>query len=416
MRFAVFDHNDSSGRPPATQLAERLSLIEAYERLGYYAYQLAEHHSTPLGIATPHLMLAAASQRTSTIRLGTLISILPLIHPMRMIEEAATLDQLTGGRLVLGVGRGISPIETGFHGVPGDEAQGRFDEAFEILRLGLSSDVVDFHGKYYQLESAPVVTHPVQQPMPLWYATMTLERARWCARLGMPMLALVPSRRVRPLTDAYRAEWSALGRSAEDVPALGISRQIVIADTNAEAMSIANRAFLPFRDSISHLWHKFGVPMPPVLAADTYEGIAATGHCYAGDPAGARAWVAEHAETAGVNYMSLEFCFGDMTAGRGAPVGRAVRDRGHARVCVTRPWLPRPAPPCHVASRAGPARAAPPGLALRASCCYPELAGHLSISSDHSSRLPIGSDHFSARFVRFLWSELIRRRATGQQR
>ncbi len=184
MRFAVFDHNDSSGRPPATQLAERLALIEAYERLGYYAYQLAEHHSTPLGIATPHLMLAAASQRTSTIRLGTLISILPLIHPMRMIEEAATLDQLTGGRLVLGVGRGISPIETGFHGVPGDEAQGRFDEAFEILRLGLSSDVVDFHGKYYQLESAPVVTHPVQQPMPLWYATMTLERAQWCARLG----------------------------------------------------------------------------------------------------------------------------------------------------------------------------------------------------------------------------------------
>ena len=88
----------------------------------------------------------------------------------------------------------------------------------------------------------------------------------------------------------------------------------MIADSNAAAMSIANRAFAPFRDSISHLWRKFDVPMPPVLAADTYEGIAATGHCYAGDPAGARAWVAEHAETAGVNYLSLEFCFGDMTA------------------------------------------------------------------------------------------------------
>jgi alkanesulfonate monooxygenase SsuD/methylene tetrahydromethanopterin reductase-like flavin-dependent oxidoreductase (luciferase family) len=314
MRFAVFDHNDSTGRRPATQLAERLSLIEAYERLGYYAYQMAEHHGTPLGIATPHLMLAAASQRTSTIRLGTLISILPLLPPMRMIEEAATLDQLTGGRLVLGVGRGISPIETGFHGVPGSEAQGRFDEAFEILRLGLASDVVDFHGKYYTIESAPVVTHPVQQPLPLWYATMTLERARWCARLAMPMLALVPSARVRPLTDAYRAEWAALGRDPAGLPPLGISRQIVIADTNERAMEIANRAFAPFRHSISWLWHQFGVPMPPVLAADTYEGIAATGHVYAGDPAGARAWVAEHTETAGVDYLSLEFCFGDMTA------------------------------------------------------------------------------------------------------
>ena len=386
MRFAVFDHNDSSGRPPATQLAERLSLIEAYERLGYYAYQLAEHHSTPLGIATPHLMLAAASQRTSTIRLGTLISILPLIHPMRMIEEAATLDQLTGGRLVLGVGRGISPIETGFHGVPGDEAQGRFDEAFEILRLGLSSDVVDFHGKYYQLESAPVVTHPVQQPMPLWYATMTLERARWCARLGMPMLALVPSRRVRPLTDAYRAEWSALGRSAEDVPALGISRQIVIADTNAEAMSIANRAFLPFRDSISHLWHKFGVPMPPVLAADTYEGIAATGHCYAGDPAGARAWVAEHAETAGVNYMSLEFCFGDMTA------AEALRS---AELFATE-VMPAFADACAAAPRRAAALAlrfaARRGAARGAACCYQPRAaapGTQPGGSDPASRFAL---------------------------
>jgi alkanesulfonate monooxygenase SsuD/methylene tetrahydromethanopterin reductase-like flavin-dependent oxidoreductase (luciferase family) len=314
MRFAVFDHNDSTGRPPATQLAERLSLIEAYERLGYYAYQMAEHHGTPLGIATPHLLLAAASQRTSTIRLGTLISILPLLPPMRMIEEAATLDQLTGGRLVLGVGRGISPIETGFHGVPGSEAQGRFDEAFEILRLGLASDVVDFHGKYYTIDSAPVVTHPVQQPLPLWYATMTLERARWCARLALPMMALVPSARVRPLTDAYKAEWAALGRDAADLPPLGISRQIVIADTNERAMKIANRAFGPFRTSISYLWNAFGVPMPPVISHDTYEEIAATGHVYAGDPAGARSWVAEHAETAGVNYVSLEFCFGDMTA------------------------------------------------------------------------------------------------------
>src|SRR5690348_1538969 len=178
MRFSVFDHNDASGRPPARQIAERLELVQAYERLGFYAYQLAEHHGTPLGIATPHLMLAAASQRTSAIRLGTLISILPLVPPMRMVEEAATLDQLTNGRLVLGVGRGISPIETGFHGVPGDQAQGRFDEAFEILRMGLTSDTVDFAGKYYRIEGAPVVTRPVQRPHPpLWYGTRTPARA-----------------------------------------------------------------------------------------------------------------------------------------------------------------------------------------------------------------------------------------------
>jgi alkanesulfonate monooxygenase SsuD/methylene tetrahydromethanopterin reductase-like flavin-dependent oxidoreductase (luciferase family) len=314
MLFAVFDHNDATGLPAARQLDQRLELVAAYERLGYYAYQLAEHHGTPLGIATPHLMLAAASRLTSTIKLGMLISILPVVPPLRMVEEAATLDQLTNGRLVLGVGRGVSPVEIGFHGVPGAEAQPRFDEAFEILQMGLDPDVaeVTFHGKFYDIDSAPVVTKPVQRPLIPWYATRTPDKARWCAQLGMPMMALVPSPQVRVLTDAYRAEWAALGRAEADLPPLGISRQIVVADTNEKAQEIAARAFGPFTDNLTYLWKKFDVPMPPGVASGTFE-TAATGHRYAGDPAGARAWVAEHAETAGINYFSLEFAFGDMT-------------------------------------------------------------------------------------------------------
>lgn len=316
MRFSVFDHNDASGRPPVQQIGERLELVQAYERLGYRAYHMAEHHGTPLGITpSPHLLLAAASQRTSVIRLGTLISILPLYHPMRVIEEACTLDQLTNGRLDLGVGRGISPIETGFHGVPGEQTQERFDEAFEILRTGLSGDTVNFHGKYYQIDDAPVVTRPVQRPHPpLWYGTRTLDRALWCARLGMPMMALVPSTQVRPLTDAYKTEWAALGRAEAGLPPLGITRSVVVADTNEEAMKIANRAFVRFKDNFELLWRRSGVPMPKVLPADTYEGIHQTGHFYAGDPAGARDWVAHHRDVGGINYMALELSFGDMTA------------------------------------------------------------------------------------------------------
>jgi len=315
MRFGIFDHDDASGRPPARQLAERLALIEAYERLGYYAYHVAEHHGTPLGITpSPHLLLAAASQRTSRIRLGTLISILPLYHPMRVVEEACTLDQLSNGRLDLGVGRGISPVETSFHGVPGEETQERFDEAFEILRTGLTSAAVTFHGKYYDLDDAPVVTRPVQQPHPpLWYGTRTLERARWCARLRMPMMALVPSDQVRALTDAYRAEWAALGRPPAELPPLGISRSVVVAPAAPEAMKTANRAFARFRENFELLWRRYDVPMPRVYPADTFEGIHETGHFYAGDPAGARDWVAHHRDAGGISYMALEMCFGDMT-------------------------------------------------------------------------------------------------------
>jgi alkanesulfonate monooxygenase SsuD/methylene tetrahydromethanopterin reductase-like flavin-dependent oxidoreductase (luciferase family) len=315
MRFGIFDHDDASGRPPARQLAERLDLIEAYERLGYYAYHLAEHHGTPLGITpSPHLLLAAASQRTSRIRLGTLISILPLYHPMRLIEEACTLDQLTNGRLDLGVGRGISPIETSFHGVPGEQTQERFDEAFAILLAGLTSDAVTFRGKYYAVDDAPVVTRPVQRPHPpLWYGTRTLDRARWCARLGMPMMALVPSEKVRPLTDAYREEWAALGGVPGELPPLGVTRSVVVAPTNTEAMKIANRAFSRFKENFELLWRRYAVPMPPVFPAGTFEGIHETGHFYAGDPAGARDWVARHRDVGGISYMALEMCFGDMT-------------------------------------------------------------------------------------------------------
>jgi alkanesulfonate monooxygenase SsuD/methylene tetrahydromethanopterin reductase-like flavin-dependent oxidoreductase (luciferase family) len=316
MRLGIIDHNDDSGRPHAQQISERLELIEAYDRLGFYAYHLTEHHGTPLAITpSPHLMLAAAAQRTSRIRLGTLITILSLYHPMRVIEEAVTLDQLSGGRLDLGVGRGVSPAELAFHGVSGEqEAQERFDEAFEILRQGLTSDSVTFTGKHYQLTDAPVISHPVQRPHPpLWYGTRTLSKAQWCARLRMPMMALVPSSAVRELTDAYRAEWAVLGRDEADLPPLGISRSMVLAPTSEEAMKIANRAFARFSGSLFYLWDKYGIKAPPIFPADTYEGIHATGHFYAGDPAGAREWVARHAEAGGVNYMALETCFGDMT-------------------------------------------------------------------------------------------------------
>jgi len=316
MRFGIIDHNDDTGRLHAGQVAERLELIEAYDRLGFYAYHLTEHHGTPLAITpSPHLMLAAAAQRTSRLRLGTLITVLSLYHPMRVIEEAVTLDQLSNGRLDLGVGRGVSPAELAFHGVSGEEeAQGRFDEAFAILRQGLTSDSVTFDGKYYKLVDAPVTSRPVQLPHPpLWYGTRRPAKAQWCARLGMPMMALVPSEAVRVLTDAYKAEWASLGRPLDDLPPLGISRNMVLAPTSKEAMNIANRAFARFKGSLCYLWEKYDIPMPPVFPAETFEGIHTAGHFYAGDTAGAREWVAHHRDVGGINYMALETCFGDMT-------------------------------------------------------------------------------------------------------
>ena len=88
------------------------NLIEAYERAGFYAYHLAEHHSTPIGMApSPSVFLSAIAQRTKHLRFGPMVYALPLHHPLRLIEEICMVDQLSGGRLEIGFGRGSSPTE-----------------------------------------------------------------------------------------------------------------------------------------------------------------------------------------------------------------------------------------------------------------------------------------------------------------
>src|SRR6201982_2926082 len=118
MKYGVFDHMDLGGGSLAEQYDSRLRLVEAYDRAGFHAYHLAEHHATPLGMApSPSVFLAAVAQRTTRLRFGPLVWPMPLHHPLRLIEEICMLDQLSGGRLEIGFGRGAAPIELEYSGV-----------------------------------------------------------------------------------------------------------------------------------------------------------------------------------------------------------------------------------------------------------------------------------------------------------
>src|SRR6202162_6673495 len=98
MNLGVFDHMDSS-LPPLDRFFEApLKLVEAYDRAGFYGYHVAEHHATPLGVApSPGVWLAAVAQRTKRLRFGPLVSLLPLYHPLKLLEEICMLDQINGG-------------------------------------------------------------------------------------------------------------------------------------------------------------------------------------------------------------------------------------------------------------------------------------------------------------------------------
>src|ERR1700752_1241637 len=139
MQFGIFDHLDRNKSPLKDYYEARLQLIEMYDREGFYAYHVAEHHSTPLGMApSPSVFLSAVAQRTKRLRFGPLVSTLPMYHPLRAAEAICMLHHLSQGRLEGGIGRGISAHELTYYGVDPQEAQARYVEAFAIIMAALT--------------------------------------------------------------------------------------------------------------------------------------------------------------------------------------------------------------------------------------------------------------------------------------
>lgn len=313
MKFGVFDHMDDSGRDPGQQFEERLRLIELYDRSTIHAYHLAEHHGTPLGFApSPNVFLAAASQRSKRLRLGAMVLLVPLYPPIRLIQEICMLDHLSGGRLELGIGRGVSPIEVSFFGHDPAEGADMFAEALQVVLHGLRTDELSHTGRYYRFDRVPMILKPVQRPHPpLWYGANRAESVARIAGEGMNMMMNGPAPRVREMTDLYRREWQRLDRNPALLPFLALSRHVVVAENGAEARAIAVRAYRPWRWAIEKLWKERSVPFPLALPAE-FEELQKLGLGIAGTPAEVRSAIAAQAEQARFTYFCARMCFGDM--------------------------------------------------------------------------------------------------------
>lgn len=310
MKFGIFDHIDAKGMTIGAEYAERLRLVELYEKLGFYCYHLTEHHATNLGMASsPSVFLAAASQHTSTIKLGTLVYLLPLHHPVRLLEEIGMLDQLTGGRFQLGVGRGGQPAEHSRFGLAEEDLGPMFEEALGILQQGLAGDLKAHKGKYYDLPDVPLRIRAVQQPHPpIWYGTASSHRNEWAAEHDVNLLCLIPNARSREVFDDYRDKLAARGKAE---PCIGLARQLIVAPTDAEAERIAERAWQPFVESFNWLVNHLSRPAFPI--AQTFAGAVEMGLAFAGSPASVRDFVARARDEAGANYLALEVAFGDIS-------------------------------------------------------------------------------------------------------
>lgn len=156
------------------------------EKIGYDDVWLTEHHFVDDGHAPSPLILASAlAMKTARIRIGTSVLLLPLYHPVRVAEDGATIDILSGGRFELGVGIGYRVEEFTGLGIARSERAGRMNEGLEIIRRLWEGETVTFHGKHFNIEGARLSPAPLQEPRPpIWVGGFARASVRRAARLG----------------------------------------------------------------------------------------------------------------------------------------------------------------------------------------------------------------------------------------
>jgi alkanesulfonate monooxygenase SsuD/methylene tetrahydromethanopterin reductase-like flavin-dependent oxidoreductase (luciferase family) len=315
MQFGVFDQNDHGIYPLSEQYEKRLQLLEFYDRAGFRAYHMSEHHSTPLSLTpSPSVFLAAAAQRTERLRLGPLVYVLPAYHPLRLAEEICMLDHLSNGRLDLGVGRGASPHELQDFGVDPEQAPAIYVEAYNVIKQALTQPEVNFHGAHFKFANVPIEIRPAQLPHPpFWYAVPMPDGAVWPAQNAINVVCGGPVPQVRQITDRYRAEWTQAGNAPETIPLLGINRFVIAADTDKEAMALGRRAWPTFYSNFIKLWKKHGTQPRYARVPDDFDVVVQNGGALVGSPGTIRDAIYNQAKAAGVSYFISQFSFGDLT-------------------------------------------------------------------------------------------------------
>lgn len=319
MHFGLFDWIEASAtRSPGEVYAHKLELAQAADRLGLHAYLIAEHQGTPLSVdGSPSVMLSAMFQRTKRLRAGALTFCLPWYNAYRFYQEVCMLDQMSGGRLELGVGRGVSPIESRIFGLQTiDESREKYRETLDVFFAACRADVLKFDGRYYQYREAELHVKPVQQPYPpLWFPSSNRDSIDFTASHGYHTALLGKVADARPLFERYRELWEKHrndpGRHNGHVaaPFLAKTQHLVIAEKADEAKRLGEAAHRTWNEHIHHLTRRLG--RPDVHNTEAYAPDSAH-PLITGTPAEVTEKLAEFIRATRINYLLCVFSFGDL--------------------------------------------------------------------------------------------------------
>jgi len=240
MKFGLFGGARARGGPAGDSEGyhDFINYVVEAERLGFSSVFLVEHHFTGFGQVSASLnLLSYLAARTSRIRLGTAVVVLPWHNPILIAEQAATLDLLSNGRLDFGVGKGYRAYEFSGFCVPQDEATERFEEAMAVLRLAWSSDKrFSFKGKWWSYDNVVVEPSPSQRPHPpFWLGAGSAESIRRAARDGYNLLLdqIAPIDLIIERVKIFREECGAVGRTYDPMM-VGVTRGLQIIRKESE--------------------------------------------------------------------------------------------------------------------------------------------------------------------------------------
>ena len=228
-------------RVPLQQVYKRaLQRIDIMDKTGYDAVWLAEHHFSTYSVCpSVHLMGMHVADKTANLRIGMGVSLAAFYHPLRLAEEVALLDNLSGGRINWGAGRGFDSTEMKNFGVRVEDSYERFHENVDIVLKAWQPGSISHHGKYHQFDEVEVLPKPLQNPMPVWMATTTEQAVRWAASQGHAILMdpHSPHTEIGSKLAMYRAELNKAGHAIN--PDIPIARLIAIADSDKKAEAVA---------------------------------------------------------------------------------------------------------------------------------------------------------------------------------
>jgi alkanesulfonate monooxygenase SsuD/methylene tetrahydromethanopterin reductase-like flavin-dependent oxidoreductase (luciferase family) len=296
-----------------------MQMVELYDRAGFYCYHVAEHHHSPLCLAANQAVyLAAVAQRTTNLRLATAVSVLPLHNPVRLVEELCMLDQLSGGRVEIGVGRGTDRAqELRMWGGDAAENDERFEESLAVLLEGLRCEFLTHSGRFFNYKDLWMALRPAQLPRPpLWWP----GSAEHAGLRGMNFIAAERAdiAATRGVIEKYLEAYSKSATpelAGRPEPLYGATKRLYLAETEDEALQRARSSWSAFRSHFLKPLPGGGhdpneVPRPYHLDFDT---ALASQAVMAGTPAMVCDYLQQYASESGANYFVACLQWGDLT-------------------------------------------------------------------------------------------------------